>query len=204
LEYLGVPHDQPLKTTKQMLVAASQSAMEDAPSEHVGDLNAMFDEVNNLPADDPLRTTPGAAPNANRAVVAMSAPSLPSTPPQVASIAKPSRILGLLPAKVLSAFNANGGSSSMPGATAGASGALPAPVVAPLVQSRANGSVIVDAGRRVAVPSFTGDGLRKAIETASGLGLRVEPVGSGIAREQAPAAGTLVPVGTQVVVRFTR
>jgi cell division protein FtsI (penicillin-binding protein 3) len=29
-------------------------------------------------------------------------------------------------------------------------------------------------------------------------------VGSGIAREQAPAAGTLVPLGTEVVVRFAR
>ena len=44
--------------------------------------------------------------------------------------------------------------------------------------------------QRVAVPSFAGDALRKVVETAAGLGLRVEPVGSGIAREQAPAAGT--------------
>ena len=28
---------------------------DDAPSENAGDLNAMFDEINNLPADDPLR-----------------------------------------------------------------------------------------------------------------------------------------------------
>lgn len=199
-----MPHDQPLKTTRQMLAAAAQAAQEDAPSEHVGDLNAMFDEVNNLPADDPLRSTSGATPNANRAVVTVNAPSVSPAPQPVASTAKPSRILGLLPAKVLSAFNASGGSNSMPGSAMGASGALSAPVVAPLVQPRSNGSVIVDAGRRVAVPSFTGNGLRKAIETASGLGLRVQPVGSGIAREQAPAAGTMVPLGTQVVVRFTR
>ena len=31
-----------------------------------------------------------------------------------------------------------------------------------------------------------------------------EPVGSGLAREQVPAAGTMVPLGTEVVVRFTR
>ena len=36
------------------------------------------------------------------------------------------------------------------------------------------------------------------------LGLRVQPVGSGLAREQVPAAGTMVPAGTEVVVRFTR
>jgi cell division protein FtsI (penicillin-binding protein 3) len=56
----------------------------------------------------------------------------------------------------------------------------------------------------VTVPSFTGSALRKVVETAAALGLRVEPVGSGLAREQAPAAGTMVPVGTEVVVRFSR
>jgi cell division protein FtsI (penicillin-binding protein 3) len=42
------------------------------------------------------------------------------------------------------------------------------------------------------------------VETAATLGLRVEPVGSGLAREQAPVAGTMVPLGTEVVVRFSR
>jgi cell division protein FtsI (penicillin-binding protein 3) len=92
----------------------------------------------------------------------------------------------------------------MPDAASGAPAALRAPSVAPQVQPRANGSVVVDAGARVAVPSFTGFALRKVVETASGLGLRVEPVGSGLAREQAPAAGTMVPLGTEVVVRFSR
>jgi cell division protein FtsI (penicillin-binding protein 3) len=77
-------------------------------------------------------------------------------------------------------------------------------MVAPQIQPRANGSVVVDAGQRVAVPSFDGAGLRKVVETAAALGLRVEPMGSGIAREQAPAAGTRVPIGTKVVVRFMR
>jgi cell division protein FtsI (penicillin-binding protein 3) len=106
---------------------------------------------------------------------------------------------------VLAAFNANGGTNSaMPDAASGASAALRAPIVAPQVQPRANGSVVVDAGARVTVPSFTGSALRNVVETAAGLGLRVEPVGSGLAREQAPAAGAMVPLGTEVVVRFTR
>src|ERR1017187_7293524 len=58
LEYLGVPHDQPLKTTKQML-ATAPNEIDDGPSENIGDLNAMFDEINNLPADDPLRASSG-------------------------------------------------------------------------------------------------------------------------------------------------
>jgi cell division protein FtsI (penicillin-binding protein 3) len=92
----------------------------------------------------------------------------------------------------------------MPDAASGASASLHTPIVAPQVQPRANGSVVVDAGQRVAVPSFAGAALRKVVETAAGLGLRVEPVGSGIARDQAPVAGTMVPLGTEVVVRFAR
>jgi cell division protein FtsI (penicillin-binding protein 3) len=207
LEYLGVPHDQPLKTSKQLMAAASADMPGDAPSEHVGDLNAMFDEINNLPADDPLRasTSIAADANSNHAAVATNAVPASVPPPQATGSTKTSRILGLLPAKVLAAFNANGGTTSvMPDAASGSSSALRAPSVAPQVQPRANGSVVVDAGARVAVPSFTGSALRKVVETAATLGLRVEPVGSGLAREQAPAAGTMVPLGTEVVVRFSR
>jgi len=42
------------------------------------------------------------------------------------------------------------------------------------------------------------------VEIAGGAGLRVQTVGSGLAREQAQAAGTMVPVGTEGVVRFAR
>jgi cell division protein FtsI (penicillin-binding protein 3) len=207
LEYLGVPHDQPLKTTKQLVAAASEGTADDAPSEHLGDLNAIFDEINNLPADDPLRASSIAAADANaaRAAAPTDAAGTPVPSPQAAGIPKTSRILGLLPARVLAAFNANGGTNSaMPDAASGTSAALRAPIVAPQVEPRTNGSVVVDAGARVAVPSFTGSALRNVVETAAGLGLRVEPVGSGLAREQVPAAGAMVPLGTEVVVRFTR
>jgi cell division protein FtsI (penicillin-binding protein 3) len=207
LEYLGVPHDQPLKTTKQLIAATSEGTADDAPSEHLGDLSAIFDEINNLPADDPLRASSIAATDANaaRAAAPTDAAGAPVPSPQAADSTTTSRILGLLPARVLAAFNANGGTNSaMPDAASGASAALRAPIVAPQVQPRANGSVVVDAGARVTVPSFTGSALRNVVETAAGLGLRVEPVGSGLAREQAPAAGAMVPLGTEVVVRFTR
>jgi cell division protein FtsI (penicillin-binding protein 3) len=207
LEYLGVPHDQPLKTSKQLMAAASADMPGDAPSEHGSDLNAMYDEINNLPADDPLRASTGNAADANSDHAAVATNAVPASvpPPRATGSTKTSRILGLLPAKVLAAFNANGGTTSaMPDAAPGSSSALRAPRVAPQVQPRANGSVVVDAGARVAVPSFTGSALRKVVETAAKLGLRVEPVGSGLAREQAPAAGTMVPLGTEVVVRFSR
>ena len=205
LEYLGVPHDQPLKTTKQMLATAPRE-VDDGPSENVGDLNAMFGEINSLPADDPLRASSGNVANVeatsfSRANGTAGAPA----PPPFAKTGKTSRFMSLLPQKVLAAFEANvGRDSAMPVARAGPSASLHAPIVAPQLQPRADGSVLVDAGQRVSVPSFTGAALRPVVETAAGLGLRVEPLGNGIAREQAPVAGTMVPLGTQVVVRFTR
>jgi cell division protein FtsI (penicillin-binding protein 3) len=54
------------------------------------------------------------------------------------------------------------------------------------------------------VPSFAGKSLREVVVQASGVGLGVQVVGSGIARGQAPAAGTMVPAGTEIVVRFAQ
>jgi cell division protein FtsI (penicillin-binding protein 3) len=202
LEYLGVPHDQPLKTPKELRAATPETMPDDAPSESVGDLNAMFEAINNLPADDPLRAS---ASSFTAVSTTPAADAASSSAVQSAPVAKSSGVVGLLPQKVLAAFKENGGTSSaIPDAALGASAELRAPPVAPRVQARANGSVVVDAGQRVAVPMFTGAALRTVVETAADLGLRVQPVGSGVAREQAPAAGTMVPLGTEVVVRFAR
>jgi cell division protein FtsI (penicillin-binding protein 3) len=54
------------------------------------------------------------------------------------------------------------------------------------------------------VPSFLGEPLRVAVESAGTAGLALQIVGSGIAREQVPAPGSMVPPGTEIVVRFTR
>ncbi|HEY6413363.1 MAG TPA: penicillin-binding protein [Edaphobacter sp.] len=197
LEYLGVPHDQPLKAKKD-LVAAKNEEMEGAPEDNGADLNAMFADVNSLPADDPLRTPANAA----AAEAAVADKAAVSAAPKVA--AKTPGILNLLPAKVLSAFQASGGTSSTMPDVHDASAQLSAPKIVPAVQVKDKGSVVVDAGLRVSVPSFEGVGLRSAVEKADAVGLRVQPVGSGLAREQVPAAGTMVTAGTEVVVRFTR
>jgi len=65
----------------------------------------------------------------------------------------------------------------------------------------APGSVAVPS-HQVAVPSFAGKSLRQAVVAASAAGLGLRVVGSGIARQQAPAPGTMVPAGTEVVVQF--
>src|ERR1700749_4731654 len=60
LEYLGVPHDQPLKTKQQMQEIAASVQPDDVPDENA-DLSSMFDQINSLPADDPLRQPAAAA-----------------------------------------------------------------------------------------------------------------------------------------------
>ena len=52
LEYLGVPHDTEVKTTPEPAIA---NDADDVPSENSGDLNELFADLNDLPADDPLR-----------------------------------------------------------------------------------------------------------------------------------------------------
>jgi cell division protein FtsI (penicillin-binding protein 3) len=69
--------------------------------------------------------------------------------------------------------------------------------------AKAPGSIAVPSNQ-VAVPSFAGKSLRQAVVEASDSGLGLRVVGSGIARQQAPAAGTMVPAGTEVVVQFQR
>jgi cell division protein FtsI (penicillin-binding protein 3) len=64
--------------------------------------------------------------------------------------------------------------------------------------------IVVNAANRVGVPSFLGEPLRVAVETAGTAGLALQIVGSGIAREQVPAPGSMVPPGTEIVVRFSR
>jgi cell division protein FtsI (penicillin-binding protein 3) len=198
LEYLGVPHDQPLKTKKELAVAEKTEDPGDAPSENTADLNAMFDDVNSLPADDPLRAGANAVPvdvAANEKPVTVTQKTPGNAP------GKTSEILNMLPAKVLAAFQGgNGTGSAAPDAIAQT---MPQKAV-PAVEVKEKGAVVVDARLRVPVPSFEGAGLRGVVERADSVGLRVQAVGSGLAREQVPAAGTMVPAGTEIVVRFSR
>ncbi|HEV2618864.1 MAG TPA: penicillin-binding protein 2, partial [Acidobacteriaceae bacterium] len=140
LEYLGVPHDQPLKTQKELLAGAAGPTPEDGPSESSGDLSAMFDELNHLPEDDPLRKAASTTDVAETAPM----PAAPSIEPGTTPAAK------RLPAKVMAAFEARGGGSSI---AMDAEGAVPldATRVAAAARVRPGGSVAVDARRRVAV-----------------------------------------------------
>jgi cell division protein FtsI (penicillin-binding protein 3) len=203
LEYLGVPHDRPLKPQKQMNIASAKDVIDDSPSENTGDLEAMFADVNNLPADDPLRSPAAQSGDASQQETPSPAPT-PAQTSAAANAGQKNGILQLLPKPVLDAFRAKGGTTSTMPDQSTSTATLVAPQIAPESQQRANGSVVVDAVKRVAVPSFEGEALRSVVEQADRVGLRVQPLGSGIARQQVPVAGTMVPEGTQIAVRFSR
>jgi cell division protein FtsI (penicillin-binding protein 3) len=190
LEYLGVPHDQPLKTEKQMLEVQNTVEPDDVPDEHIGDLNAVYDEVNSLPPDDPLRQPQNAAAMDENRTADDAFEKAQKLKPQPAGLVA-------LPDKVVDAFHKKGDAAAE-------NERVEAPVIRPAVQARGNGAVVIDAGKRVAVPDFHGNDLRTVVEKAGDLGLRVQTLGSGLAQDQAPVAGTMVPLGTEIVVRFAR
>ena len=68
-----------------------------------------------------------------------------------------------------------------------------------------SGTVVLDAEQGgIVVPSFAGKSVRGAIELAEDNGLDLDAVGSGLAREQSPAAGSHVATGSRVTVKFSR
>ncbi len=186
LEYLGVPHDIEMRTPTQMAKALAAQGPEEHPADAGESVDELFAEVNNLPADDPLRAprqptedqpqTTGSKQAATAPAVAM----LPASMPLEQAEAQPA------PTATPTVVQA------------------PAPVEHAPTTSPQSGTVIFDSSAKVAVPSFVGEPVRHVVEVAGTTGLAVQVVGNGLAREQAPAPGTMVPAGTKVVVRFMR
>ena len=72
-------------------------------------------------------------------------------------------------------------------------------------QQPENGTVVLDVEQGgIVVPSFVGKSVRAAIESAQENGLDLDAVGSGLGREQSPAAGSHVAAGSRITVRFGR
>jgi cell division protein FtsI (penicillin-binding protein 3) len=190
LEYLGVPHDMPIKPPK-LIAEQKKNAHDDVDGDHeqVGDLDAMFAEVNHLPKDDPLRSPPAksqaAAADADEARAYLQSASDAPSPPELERLA-----------------------AASPPAHAQADESLPTPgksiptakPQSPSVDSAP--AVTLGSGAPVIMPGFVGKSMRDVVVAAADLGLNVRVYGSGVASEQAPAAGTKVPAGTTVVVRF--
>jgi len=54
------------------------------------------------------------------------------------------------------------------------------------------------------VPNFRGMTLRAVLEESAATGVEIEVLGNGLARNQEPAAGSILPPGARVRVQFTR
>jgi cell division protein FtsI (penicillin-binding protein 3) len=200
LEYLGVPHDQEMKPAK--LVAKNDKAPteDDAPQENPDDLNSLFAEVNHLPADDPLRAS------ANDAGKNDTAAQTPETTSASADAQAPADIAASAPVTKSDADVAQKQTAAPAVApSVAASGETQQAKIAPPTAPApvAKGSVSVP-NKRIAVPSFMGESVRQVVVQAGSAGLGVQVLGWGIARNQAPAPGTMVPAGTDVVVRFSQ
>ncbi|MDP9267564.1 MAG: transpeptidase family protein [Acidobacteriota bacterium] len=74
---------------------------------------------------------------------------------------------------------------------------LPAPPVI-------GGTIVVEVEGGAVVPQFVGKPLRQVIELAQESGIELDVSGSGVARAQAPPAGTRIPAGAHVAVRLAR
>jgi cell division protein FtsI (penicillin-binding protein 3) len=70
--------------------------------------------------------------------------------------------------------------------------------------NQSRGTVVLDVAGGVLVPDFHGKSLRVALEEAESAGLELEVNGSGVGLEQSPAAGSRIPPGGHVSVRFGR
>jgi cell division protein FtsI (penicillin-binding protein 3) len=187
LEYVGEPHDMPIKPANlvaQKLKAPSQDVNRDP--QPLADVNAMFAEVNDLPADDPLRA--------------------PANGLQERADADEALAYQSAMGEVGRAKRNGSNSSEMRSVSLAAPVAPPATgdLQADSVPEAAVSSTAVNAGSGgpVTVPNFLGQPMRNVVATAANLGLNVRVYGDGMAAEQAPVAGTHVPAGTAVVVRF--
>jgi len=178
LEYLHVPHDLPLAPQHQLLLAqvrTKENDLEEGTPDHPG---------------EPLET---AQVSGDFETVRASGPSGP-----------PSEAQPVVQAALRENVGATTGSAEakieqeQPEKSASGS-AVPQAKIQPA------GTVVLDISQGgIEVPSFVGKTVRGAVEAAQEAGLELEAVGSGIARQQSPLAGSHVAAGAHVTVQFGR
>jgi cell division protein FtsI (penicillin-binding protein 3) len=179
LEYMHVPHDLPLTSQHQLLMAQAKMKdkdLEEGTPDHPGEP---------LETAETSNGSSGAKPSVARA------PSLATAEAdgQVVQAAIRER-------EELSAIPQ---SPTQPQTDKAATDDQAQPKLP------AKGTVVLDVEQGgIEVPSFAGKTVRSAIETAQDAGLELEAIGSGVARQQSPAAGAHVAAGSRVTVQFGR
>ncbi len=176
LEYLHTPHDVEIPPNRQLLLARkiSDKDLEEGSPDHLGEPIDVADANQSDTLDAASQLGNGAKPM--------------QTGGDRATVAN-----AIVPA----ALRQKESIDSPPPA--------PSAVTEVPAQRPTNGTVVLDVEQGgIVVPSFIGKTLRTAIETAEESGLDLDAVGSGMAREQLPAAGTHVQTGSRVTVKFGR
>src|SRR5580704_2106117 len=182
LEYLHVPHDMPLAPRHQLLLAsrAQDKDLEEGTPDHPGEPLEMAEvDKDSSVARAPSPATAPAKPPATDGAVVQAA---------------------MRQSELLS-------STSVPDSAGNSSPQQKAPNSPDTQAATAptTGTVVLDVEQGgIEVPSFVGKTVRGAVEAAQDAGLELEAVGSGVARQQSPSAGTHVAAGAHVTVQFGR
>jgi cell division protein FtsI (penicillin-binding protein 3) len=178
LEYMHVPHDLPLAPRHQLLMAQAKTKdkdLEEGTPDHPG---------------EPLETA-----EVNGAPVEAAKPQSVARAPSPATAGSDGNVVRAAMHEPISQSRDIG------------SPAVNAPDSASSVQEKlpSSGTVVLDVEQGgIEVPSFVGKTVRGAVEAAQDIGLQLDAVGSGVARQQTPAAGTHVIAGARVTVQFGR
>ena len=180
LEYLHTPHDLPLAPNRQLLLASRDKEkdkdLEEGTPDHPG---------------EPLET----------AEVNQDSSATPLRQPQGKPSPATARADGHVVDAAMRQAEPAGAASSDPGQPPAKN---PEVAVAPPALP-ATGTVVLDVEQGgIEVPLFMGKTVRGAVEAAQDAGLELEAIGSGVARQQSPAAGTHVSAGAHVTVRFAQ
>jgi cell division protein FtsI (penicillin-binding protein 3) len=185
LEYLHTPHDLPLAPNHQLLLAQAKmkdNDLEEGTPDHPG---------------EPLETADvsGDSSQPGRANVAQA--------PLQQAEGRPSPATAGGNGNVVQAAMRQ--SEPIPAAANQADQAIVMDSTSVQPKSPATGTVVLDVEQGgIEVPSFVGKTVRGAVEAAQDAGLELEAVGSGVARQQSPLAGTHVTAGAHVTVQFGR
>jgi cell division protein FtsI (penicillin-binding protein 3) len=180
LEYLHTPHDVELPSSRQVLMAERRLQDQDVEEGSPDRLGDTLEAVDSPPADS--RPQPASA-------------SVKPTPDVAASVVMSAAMRQQEPA-------APAVPEQKPTASLEANPPQATPLPAHLPSS---GTIVLDVEQGgIVVPSFLGKSVRNSIEMAQEIGLDLDAIGNGLARQQSPPPGSHVASGSLVTVKFGR